>query len=132
MPSAPSVSWPSQTSLLFTPIPPVPSPCALTKRKISVNFRAISYLPGVASSGTSKEYTGLENLGIWSLTSLTVMFILMSEDCRPSSARTSKEYLERRSRSRRLVAIRSPDSGSMWKLSSAPLIIVYVTRALAP
>lgn len=120
--------WTSQIGLLLSS-----SQIPLDRQKENFcHFRAVSVLPGVASSGMSKEYTGLENLGIWSLTSLTVMFILMSEDCRPSSARTKREYLERRSRSRRLVAIRSPDSGSTWKLSSAPLIIVYVTRALAP
>ena len=80
----------------------------------------------------SKEYPLRENLGAWSLTSLMVMFSLMSEDCRPSSARTSSEYLDRRSRSSFLVAMRSPDSGSTRKLSSAPLMMVYVTRAFGP
>lgn len=84
----------------------------------------VEALPGVVSSGMSKEYVRRENLGVWSLTSLTVMFNLMSDDCLPSSARTSREYLERRSRSSFLVAIKSPDSGSMRKLSSAPLMMV--------
>lgn len=92
----------------------------------------ICHLPGVVSSGMSKEYTGLENLGVWSFTSLMVIFILMSEDWRPSSARTSNEYLDLCSLSNLLVAIRSPDSGSIRKLSSAPLMRAYVTRALAP
>ena len=107
---------------------------SITEAKVdpcNMHLRAWS-LPGVVSSGMSKEYTGLENLGEWSFTSLTVMLILISEDWRPSSARTSREYLERRSLSSLLVAIRSPDSGSMRKLSSAPLMIVYVTRAFAP
>ena len=89
-------------------------------------------LPGAVSSGMSKEYPAREKRGAWSLTSLTVMFSRMSEDCRPSSARTSREYSERRSRSSRRVAVRSPDSGSTRKLSSAPLMMVYVTRALGP
>ena len=38
------------------------------------------HLPGVVSSRMSKEYTGLENLGVWSFTSLMVILILMSED----------------------------------------------------
>lgn len=81
-------------------------------------------LPAAVSSGISNEYVTRENLGEWSLTSLTVMFNLMSDDCFPSSARTSREYLERRSLSSFLVAIRSPDSGSIRKLSSAPLMMV--------
>ena len=89
-------------------------------------------LPGAVSSGMSKEYPAREKRGAWSLTSLTVMFSRMSEDWRPSSARTSSEYSERRSRSSRRVAVRSPDSGSTRKLSSAPLMMVYVTRALGP
>lgn len=81
-------------------------------------------LPAAVSSGISKEYVARENLGEWSLTSLTVMFNLVSDDCFPSSARTSREYLERRSLSSFRVAIRSPDSGSIRKLSSAPLMMV--------
>lgn len=102
---------------------------------ISLHFASLSdakTLPGAMSSGMSNEYVTRENLGVWSLTSFTVMFSLMSEDCFPSSARTRREYFERRSRSSFLVAIRSPDSGSIRKLSSAPLMIVYVTRALGP
>lgn len=90
------------------------------------------HLPGVVSSRMSKEYTGLENLGVWSFTSLMVILILMSEDWRPSSARTSNEYLDLCSLSSLLVAMRSPDSGSIRKLSSAPLMSAYVTRAFAP
>lgn len=107
------------------------------EKNMIVNFKVGCFcetetLPGAMSSGISNEYVARENLGVWSLTSLTVMFSLMSDDCFPSSARTRREYLDRRSRSSFLVAIRSPDSGSIRKLSSAPLMMVYVTRALAP
>lgn len=95
-------------------------------------FFTTNTLPGAMSSGMSNEYVTRENLGVWSLTSFTVMFSLMSDDCFPSSARTRREYFERLSRSSFFVAIRSPDSGSMRKLSSAPLMMVYVTRALGP
>lgn len=118
--------------------PVVNSPCHLKQSEESIitikgypwkTHLRIWHLPGVVSSGMSKEYTGLENLGVWSFTSLMVIFILMSEDWRPSSARTSNEYLDLCSLSNLLVAIRSPDSGSIhqpllpecWDLS--PLLL---------
>lgn len=106
------------------------SQCFILSKRKSPMF--LESLPGAMSSGMSNEYVPRENFGVWSLTSLTVMLSLMSDDCFPSSARTRREYLERRSRSSFFVAIRSPDSGSILKLSSAPLMMVYVTRALGP
>lgn len=54
--------------------------CEKCVETVAESKTIIFCLPGVVSSGMSKEYQGLENLGVWSLTSLIVMFTLMSED----------------------------------------------------